>query len=388
MDRMAAKAAPPLTLDLARGEGWKRVYERELDALDRSRARRRMTESALGALLGFSGFGVALIAGAAFAFPDIAAEAWAVADAAAGIPWLAEGVAALAAILFLLLVLTFATLLLSRIESLRRKQNEQEARVTFCEIARGKAKPYALCLRPAETANLKPSFGAKMAKTAGFIAVSPLRLLTRRGQARLRAQQAQLFLERSRPESLDAAILCDLLPEMPVLVLGYSDGGTPDVSGRLSPDDEAWNETVSLLLSSAARIFCLPDLSGGPVWELGRLKPLGVIDRTVFVMPPAALIPGPADLRERTWSRIAFKASSSGLNFPAWTPEGQFFRFSPDGAHRVHLPFRIGAPGEFLRLHDEMAVLANKPPPDLELEAALEEAAARLAQISARRRGY
>jgi hypothetical protein len=39
MDWMAAAAAPPLTLELARGEGWRRVYERELDAFDRLRAR-------------------------------------------------------------------------------------------------------------------------------------------------------------------------------------------------------------------------------------------------------------------------------------------------------------------------------------------------------------
>jgi hypothetical protein len=385
---MAAAAAPPLTLDLARGEGWKRLYERELDALDRLRSRRRMTESALGALLGFSGFGLTLLIASALAFPSVLLAAWTALDKALAVPWLAAGLAALAAILFPLVVLLCATLFLSRIEWLRRKQNEQEARVTFCEIARGKAKAYALCLRPAETLALKPSFGKRIAKTAGFIAVSPFRLLTRRRQDRLRAQQTQLFLDRSRPEALDAAILCDLLPEMPVLVLGFSDGGTPDVTGRLSPEDEAWNETVSLLLSGAARIFCKPDLSGGPVWELGRLMPLGVIERTVFVMPPAALMPGHPELHERTWGRIAFKAASFGLHFPAWSPEGLFFRFTPDGTHRVSLPFKIGAPGEFRQLHEALAALASKPEPDLELEAALEEAAARLAQISARRRGY
>ena len=383
---MAAAAAPPLTLELARGEGWRRLYERELDAFDRLRARRRMTESALGALLGSSGFAMALLIGFAFAYPSVLTGAWTTLDEMVAVPWLAEGLTVLAALLFLFAVLVCATLFLSRIERLRRKQNEQEARVIFCELAHGKAKAYALHLRPAETVDISPSFGGRMLRTARLILASPVYLLTRRGQQKLRLWQAQLFLDRSRPEALDAAILNDLQPDMPVLVLGFSDGGTPDETGRLPREDEAWNETVSLLLSGAARIVCQPDLSGGPVWELGRLMPLGLVERTVFVMPPAALMPGHPDLHERTWGRIVLKASASGLAFPAWKSEGQFFRLGPDGARRANLPFKLGPPGDLRTLHDALTTLASKPVPDPVLEAALDEAAARLAEISARRR--
>lgn len=360
MPPMTAAAALPLSLDLARGDGWKAVYERELKRLDRLRARRRMTESAFGLLLTTSGVFIALLAAASLLYPEAIGEGWAALDAALTLPWLPVAVTALAAILLPAAVLLLATFFLTRIESLRRRMTEQEARVTFCEIARGKARSYALCLRSAEAVSRPLPLGARVSRTASFIVGSPVRWLTPAGQATLRRRQAQLFLDRRGPDALDAAILNDMLDEMPVLVLGFSDGGAADLSGRLSPEDEAWNETVSLLLAGASRIFCQPDLSGGPVWELGRLKTLGLLPRTAFVMPPEALMPGPADLHGRTWDRLAMRAASGGLMFPAWTPAGCFFRLDETGSCAASLPFDVGKSGFFTGLH---AALEKPAPP-------------------------
>lgn len=356
---MAARS--PLTLDLARGADWQSLYENELDALDRLKMFRLLTESALWGMIGFAGFVLLLVLTASVFLPAGVAAAW----AATGLPVL------LAPVLVLLagaVLLVMATLLLSRADSLRRRMTEQEGRIAFCEIARGFGKPYALCLKPQDELAIRPNFPVRLARTARLLAAAPRLMWTDGGQAELKSRQAQLFVDRSRPGNLDAAIRNDLLPVMPVLMLGFSDGGTADLSGKLSPEDEAWNETVSLLLAGAERIFCQPDLSGGPVWELGRLKPLGLVRRTVFVMPPAGLMPGHPDLAPRIWERAAAKAEAAGLGFPAWSPEGAFFCAGEPGQPPAREAFTLGGAGFFRTLHLRLA--EHMAPPAATLPAA------------------
>lgn len=138
-------------------------------------------------------------------------------------------------------------------------------------------------------------------------------------------------------------------------------GGRSDVAGasRIITPDEQWQKAMRGVLRSLAeqkrtgelprlcsRLLVVPGLSAGLLWELKALRRFGLLPETLFVMPPGADSVAAAD-----WERGRPEwEARTGRTFPAYRPEGQFFRYDADGELAETVPFDTLWNGELSRL--------------------------------------
>lgn len=56
--------------------------------------------------------------------------------------------------------------------------------------------------------------------------------------------------------------------------------------GNISFDLEDWKETIKLLINNANRIYFVPDISNGVLWEIDYILRKDILHKIIFIMPP------------------------------------------------------------------------------------------------------
>lgn len=358
-----------LTLSQVRQADTAELLSAERAALEKLRQKKRAAE-------GWLGFGTAafllLFVGAPFiAFEFMQYTLFAIAfmlDA------LGSGLLVLIAIIFsiltfLLAAAALATVGLTHIDVLRQSIEDRLARITFIEIANGKARRFALYLRAFDTTGQirrghRHTFAHRFGAVLKYFLGEMWTTLTR-SKKDTSEQYAQLFVGRRNHAEIEAAISYDLRTEMPFLALGKVDG--KDGAGKLTTSDEEWKSTVEILIANAERIFCVPDDNAGTLWELSQLRSANAIERTIFIMPSAKMMPERSDTYPLEWQAMAALAKPHGLHFPTYNPDGVFFALDADGNVDYSISFSLGSPGTFSHIHDEL-IRVRRPAEERERE--------------------
>jgi len=278
------------------------------------------------------------------------------------------GLLFLGSVVSMLLVSLGATVSLTRIDDLRQEIEDRLARIAFIELASGLPTRLSLYLRAFDTTGqirassgnsflnryiaVMSYFGSEVWAAATKSRENAYDELGRPAPLSRSEKYEQLFVSRRNHAELEAAIAHDTRRDMPLVALGLKDNR--DGAGKVSTTDEEWKESVSLLISIAERIFCVPDDNPGTLWEVKQLKFLCAIDRTIFIMPSSKMLPDRQDSFPADWAHMVELVRSEGLYFPDYDPAGGFFGVNAEGVVDYRISFSLGSRGTFRYIHDEM----------------------------------
>lgn len=126
-------------------------------------------------------------------------------------------------------------------------------------------------------------------------------------------------------DALVEGMLGEALPDAGTPVLGVSTLG-PATGGPQPDRRHDWHQVVPRLLDRARVIVLTPLAREGLRWELSALQSRGLLDRTVFRMPPRADAPDAA----ARWEAARRMLLADGLHLPPYNPTGRWFRLCPD----------------------------------------------------------
>lgn len=114
----------------------------------------------------------------------------------------------------------------------------------------------------------------------------------------------------------------------PLIALGSP--GEHFGAGRLPVEEQVWQETVKNLARNAQGILVLPSHHPGTRWEIAWLRENNLLEKTVFIMPPAES----KKRRARQWDHWLASASTLqkvGVFLPEYAPTGLLFAVRNDG---------------------------------------------------------
>lgn len=107
-------------------------------------------------------------------------------------------------------------------------------------------------------------------------------------------------------------------------------GGLESTVGQvrvLSSDDD-WKEKFARLAKAAARIFVLPLLGPGTLWEIEWLKENGLLSKTIFIMPMSLTFTDYG----ATWEASKAELAANGISVPHYKRGGMTFMIREDGS--------------------------------------------------------
>lgn len=147
-------------------------------------------------------------------------------------------------------------------------------------------------------------------------------------------------------ETLDLMIASEVRMDYPMIALG--EPGDRLGAGRLPSSDEEWEALVLLLMQHADVILIVPSTSKGVVREMGFLKK-NYQDKTIQIMPPSKYFQADSDDAAQHWQKTRSVFARSGIDLPAYTPEGALFMFDSGGRVTRTVPFEARFGGSRVR---------------------------------------
>ena len=105
--------------------------------------------------------------------------------------------------------------------------------------------------------------------------------------------------------------------------------------GGQSSGSETWQTIVNGLIERSQFVLMVPSDSVGVRWEVERLRSMGMLAHTVWVMPPADAFPS----GEREWDRGRTSLAELGLYLPPFQSEGAFVFLDASGSVRSQHSF-------------------------------------------------
>ncbi|MEZ5996848.1 MAG: hypothetical protein R3C25_13965 [Hyphomonadaceae bacterium] len=110
--------------------------------------------------------------------------------------------------------------------------------------------------------------------------------------------------------------------------------------GRVESSDHTWRDDVSELLTKASLIILVVGNTAGTMWEIKRVIELGLLKKTVFVAPPAAMLKGVSQLDQLEFERDYQSATAAirllGIELPQ-SASGLATYFADDGPVRFDI---------------------------------------------------
>jgi hypothetical protein len=125
---------------------------------------------------------------------------------------------------------------------------------------------------------------------------------------------------------------------MPIIALGRP--GEHVGAGRIETSDATWKADITRMIEASEMALCVPSATEGTLWELDFLVKRDLLDKTVFIMPPATRHVNYA----REWERVRQSPIQDVLALPPYVPEGVLFRARGGGGGggvEVFAPLRL-----------------------------------------------
>ena len=139
---------------------------------------------------------------------------------------------------------------------------------------------------------------------------------------------------------LEAVIDRALVSEGNVVGIGGSDH--EDSGGRITVPDTEWQKLLKSLAHQARVIFMVPAASGGCVYELRWILANELLTKTVFIMPPSAMMNSmDRDFFKKEWERALLAFRDEGLQLPQLQKTGALFCFDRDRRSSTFLRFPV-----------------------------------------------
>lgn len=128
---------------------------------------------------------------------------------------------------------------------------------------------------------------------------------------------------------------------IPIIALGFHDDSIG--AGRYSTNDANWQSDVKLLAMKSEFIFIMPLFSSGTMWEIGMLKNLHILNKTIIIMPPSV---GPFRLTlENRWQKARAVMKKMDITLPDYRNSGSLITFNSRGdSIRESIPFPQSVP--------------------------------------------
>jgi hypothetical protein len=134
---------------------------------------------------------------------------------------------------------------------------------------------------------------------------------------------------------LETLLAYSFLPHMPIIALGKP--GEHVGAGRVQTSDTDWRDDITRLVDASEMILCIPSATEGTLWELALLAQRNLLDKTVFMMPPAT---GQVNYA-REWERVRASPIQDILSFPPYVPDGLAFRVRHGTGVEIFTPLRL-----------------------------------------------
>ena len=194
----------------------------------------------------------------------------------------------------------------------KRQQRERDARASQIieDLQREDKRSYSLYLR-------------------GFFTTGRMPIFTDMADRALSAAGSEGILD------IEAIVGDAVESESPLVALGKP--GEQIGAGRIQSQVEQWQKDVDLLAKGATHIFVLPTDTPGTKWEIEYIMENQLIERCIFLMPPAG---SNIDWRE-DWERTASEMQKLGIHLPPYKSNGMIFTIGKDGT--VKLSISLGA---------------------------------------------
>ena len=160
-------------------------------------------------------------------------------------------------------------------------------------------------------------------------------------------------LQQLRTNELESVIAAALLKKGVLLALGRP--GENIGAGRVVSPDEEWVKDIELLAARAKGILVIPSHHPGTVWEIDYLQRHGLLDKTVFLMPPESR----RFNWKAHWSQARRGLGSLGSALPEYSELGLLFTIGRDGAVTNAAPFSLFLQRSFRK--SILSLLAGKP---------------------------
>jgi hypothetical protein len=132
--------------------------------------------------------------------------------------------------------------------------------------------------------------------------------------------------ESDHSEDLESRLSDALTERGPLIALGKP--GEHFGAGRIEVTDAVWQQEFAILAKSADRIFVVPSATPGCMWELNWLKRHRLLNRCLFLSPPAS-----TNIEERTseWASAADRLHAVGIELPGYDKRGKWFAVTETG---------------------------------------------------------
>ena len=125
-----------------------------------------------------------------------------------------------------------------------------------------------------------------------------------------------------------------LQADTPLIALGRT--GEALGSGKIETTDGGWKERAKLLCLHATTIYLVPLDTESTRWETTTLKDEGLLDKTVFIMPPSSGLCFRESELAGKWNAARQTYSAIGIEIPEYCEVGQLFCLDKSG--RLHSP--------------------------------------------------
>ena len=133
---------------------------------------------------------------------------------------------------------------------------------------------------------------------------------------------------------LELALSRFLSPLMLVITFGVP--GEYQGAARVLSSEEQWQDKVLALMHTSDVILMIPSERPGTVWEAEKLKQKGLLDKTIFIMPPD--IDYMDGKFSDTWNRAAEAFASILLQLPLHANRGLIFQLNEQGYLKSFAP--------------------------------------------------
>lgn len=142
-------------------------------------------------------------------------------------------------------------------------------------------------------------------------------------------------LQRLHANELESFLALALAKEGALLGLGLP--GENMGAARIRVEDADWKTAIEKLLTHAAGVLLLPSAHEGTKWEIEYLQKQGLLQKTVFIMPPRA---HQFDWRAR-WQQAAEALQALRITLPEYCERGLLFTTDASGRVADARPFSL-----------------------------------------------
>jgi hypothetical protein len=142
-------------------------------------------------------------------------------------------------------------------------------------------------------------------------------------------------LQRLHTNELESFLALALQKEGVLLGLGLP--GENVGAARIAVDDAEWKAAIERLLTRAAGVLLLPSAHQGTKWEITFLQKRGLLQKTVFIMPPTT---HRFDWRTR-WQQAAEALQELTIALPEYVERGLLFTIDASGRVADARPFSL-----------------------------------------------